>query len=133
MKRSLIHSVGLASLLSCLVWAQGQPPTVTASGEVLEGVWSAPQVAVFRGIPYAAAPIGDLRWRPPAPHRPRNGPQAARSFSPVCVQTERLTAWEKSIATVFGTADQVDAQVRTKFGFETCVVGPEPRPTARGR
>jgi para-nitrobenzyl esterase len=27
MKRSLIQSVGLASLLSCLVWAQGQPPT----------------------------------------------------------------------------------------------------------
>ena len=107
-----MHSAGLASLLSCLVWAQGQPPTVTAGGEVLEGVWKAPAAAVFRGIPYAAAPVGDLRWRPPAPHRPRNGPQAAKAFSAVCVQTERLTAWEKSIATVFGTADRVDATPR---------------------
>jgi para-nitrobenzyl esterase len=112
MKRALIHSVGLASLLSCLMGAQGKPPTVTAGAEVLEGFWIGPGAAVFRGIPYAAAPVGDLRWRPPAPHRPRNGPQSAQSFSAVCVQTERLTAWEKSIATVFGTQDQVDATPR---------------------
>jgi para-nitrobenzyl esterase len=111
MKRLLIHSV-LAALLACLAGAQGQPPTVAAGGERLEGLWIGPGAAVFRGVPYAAAPVGDLRWRPPAQHRPRNGPQSARSFGPVCVQTDRLTAWEKSIATAFGTQDKVDATPR---------------------
>lgn len=112
MKRRPIHPVGLAALLSCLVGAQSPPPTVTAGGEALEGLWIGPGAAVFRGIPYAAAPVGDFRWRPPALHRPRRGPQSARSFGPVCVQTERLTAWEKSIAAAFGTEDQVDATPR---------------------
>jgi para-nitrobenzyl esterase len=112
MKRSLIHLVALASLLSCLVRAEGQPPTVNAGGEMLEGLWIEPGAAAFRGIPYAAAPVGDLRWRPPAPHRPRSASQSARSFGPVCVQTERLTAWEKSIAAAFGTQDQLDATPR---------------------
>jgi para-nitrobenzyl esterase len=112
MMRSLIPSIGLAFLLSCLLGAQEQSPTVNAGGEVLEGLSIGPGAAVFRGIPYAAAPVGDLRWRPPAPHRPRPGAQSARSFAPVCVQTERLTAWEKSIAAAFGTQDKVDGTPR---------------------
>lgn len=38
----------------------------TAKGK-LSGALSG-NVAVFRGVPYAAAPIGALRWAPPAPH-----------------------------------------------------------------
>ena len=86
--------------------AGNEPPTVTAGGEVLEGQWLAPGEAVFRGIPFAAAPVADRRWRPPAPHRPRSGRQSAREFAPACVQTERLYDWERSIATAFGNADK---------------------------
>ena len=40
----------------------------------------------YRGIPYAAPPTGDLRWRPPAPVQPWNGTKDAKVFSDICPQ-----------------------------------------------
>jgi len=105
--RSVVPALALASA-HCFsaAAAANEPPIVTAGGETLAGQWLAPGEAVFRGIPYSAAPVGDLRWRPPAPHRPRAGRQSALEFAPACVQTERLYDWERSIATAFGNADK---------------------------
>ena len=36
---------------------------------------------VYLGIPFAAPPVGDLRWRPPAPVQPWNGIREAKAFS----------------------------------------------------
>jgi para-nitrobenzyl esterase len=43
-------------------------------------------VAAFRGVPYAAAPVADLRWRAPQPVPPWRGVRAAREFAPACPQ-----------------------------------------------
>ncbi|WP_405914761.1 carboxylesterase/lipase family protein [Streptomyces sp. NBC_00728] len=43
-------------------------------------------VTVFRGIPYAAPPVGDLRWRPPQPPPRREGVRRAGQFGPMCPQ-----------------------------------------------
>lgn len=43
-------------------------------------------VEVFRGIPYAAPPIGDLRFRPPISPIPWDGIKLADSFGAVCPQ-----------------------------------------------
>ena len=45
-----------------------------------------PEVRVFKGIPYAAPPIGDLRWK--APQAPASWASArdAKAFSPICYQ-----------------------------------------------
>jgi para-nitrobenzyl esterase len=42
--------------------------------------------AVFRGIPFAAPPVGDLRWKAPQPPTPWTLPLAADSFGPACPQ-----------------------------------------------
>ena len=43
-------------------------------------------LAVFKGIPFAAPPIGDLRWRVPQPVAPWHGVRAANTFAPACIQ-----------------------------------------------
>ena len=49
-------------------------------GEVEDGIH------VFRGIPFAAPPVGELRWRPPQPAAPWRTVRDARSFGPSCPQ-----------------------------------------------
>jgi para-nitrobenzyl esterase len=43
-------------------------------------------IRVFRGIPYAAPPVGPLRWRPPRPASSWDGVRAAEDFGPPCPQ-----------------------------------------------
>jgi len=44
------------------------------------------EIRAFRGIPYAAAPIGDLRWRAPRPAPAWQGVRDGSTFGPDCVQ-----------------------------------------------
>jgi para-nitrobenzyl esterase len=59
-------------------------PILTASG-LVEGV-DEDGVSVFRGIPFAAPPVGPLRWRAPAPPAAWAGIRSADQFSPICMQ-----------------------------------------------
>jgi para-nitrobenzyl esterase len=45
---------------------------------------------VFRGIPYAAPPVGELRWRPPRRVRPWSGVRACTSYGPSCPQSGKV-------------------------------------------
>jgi para-nitrobenzyl esterase len=42
------------------------------------------------GIPYAEPPVGQLRWRPPVPHRPWPGVRTAQQFGQGCIQEGRM-------------------------------------------
>lgn len=57
----------------------------TVEGGHLEGV-HADGVTAFKGIPYAAPPVGPLRWRPPAPPAAWDGVRKADRFGPDCMQ-----------------------------------------------
>jgi len=63
-----------------------------------------PGVRLYRGIPYAAPPVGDLRWRPPKPVVPWKGVKAADHFSPACMQppteTTGSSAWHEGLAPI---------------------------------
>jgi para-nitrobenzyl esterase len=43
-------------------------------------------VSVYKGVPFAAPPVGDLRWRPPERAAPWKGTRAADAFAPACTQ-----------------------------------------------
>ena len=60
-------------------------PIVRAAAGALEGRFDG-AVRVFKGIPYAAAPVGALRWRAPEPAPAWSGTRAFTDFGPACVQ-----------------------------------------------
>ena len=74
----------VAAAIALLAPMASAEPIRTASGFV-EGV-EADGVRTFRGIPFAAPPIGALRWRAPAPPEPWAGVRNADQFSPICMQ-----------------------------------------------
>ena len=47
-----------------------------------------PAFTVFRGVPYAAPPVGDLRWREPQPVAPWSGIRDAVEFGPIPMQMQ---------------------------------------------
>ena len=42
---------------------------------------------VYKGVPFAAPPVGDLRWRPPAHVATWTGTRKAEAFAPACMQS----------------------------------------------
>ena len=59
--------------------------TVTLGDGIVQGTVE-DGIAVFRGIPFAAPPVGDLRWKAPQPAKPWNGVLMADEFAPAPVQ-----------------------------------------------
>ena len=51
-------------------------------------------VHVYKGIPFAAPPVGDLRWGPPQPVKPWEGTRACTEFGPWCPQPKPLMGRE---------------------------------------
>jgi para-nitrobenzyl esterase len=64
--------------------ATGSPVVATADG-LVRGTASG-TTRQFLGIPYAAPPVGSLRWQPPAPPTPWKGVRAVTAFAPHCPQ-----------------------------------------------
>ena len=66
------------------------PPAAQVSGGALRGGWES-GVAVFRGIPYAAPPVGANRFAAPQPAKGWDGVRPAVSFGPPPPQAYRLS------------------------------------------
>src|SRR4051812_5691813 len=66
-------------------------PIVNVDGGAARGVAVAVAgVYDFLGLPYAAPPVGDLRWRPPQPPAPWRGIRDASGYAPSCPQKPSL-------------------------------------------
>jgi len=63
------------------------PPTVTLESGVLKGTYfGASNEVAFLGVPYAAPPVGELRWKPPQPVQKWTGIRQATQFGPAAPQ-----------------------------------------------
>jgi para-nitrobenzyl esterase len=69
---------------TCAVTLAQSPKTLTESGTI-SGVREG-GLNVYKGAPFAAPPVGDLRWRAPAPVAPWIGTRKANAFAPACMQ-----------------------------------------------
>lgn len=78
---------GLAGLALAVSAQAGEPPVVEAEAGAVRGIWDE-EIAVFRGIPYAEAPVGELRWKPPMAKAHWEGVRDATEFGPPCFQPE---------------------------------------------
>ena len=76
--------LSVAAVLLVLTVCCSKQPVINIDGGAVQGVSSAVSgVTVFKGIPYAAPPVGDLRWREPQPVIPWEGVKVADTFGPI--------------------------------------------------
>jgi para-nitrobenzyl esterase len=69
--------------------ALAQIQTAAVTGGQVRGVVK-DGVASFKGVPFAAPPIGELRWKPPQPVQPWTGVRSADAFGPAPMQDARF-------------------------------------------
>lgn len=77
--------IGLGVGMSRAVFAEA-PSAMTEQGKVIGKTIHEGKVKAFLGLPYAAAPVGDLRWKAPLPAVRWNGVRDATQFGARCAQ-----------------------------------------------
>ena len=92
-RRAFLAQAGLAVLAlhdpSLYAFAASSPVTVQTPGGALRGE-QAGSVRIFRGVPFAIPPLGDLRFREPIKAKPWAGVRDATSFSAEAMQPDSL-------------------------------------------
>jgi para-nitrobenzyl esterase len=73
----------------------GLPDIISVEGGKISGavLGENKDVKTFKGIPYAKAPVGDLRWKPPQPVESWEGVRQAVKFGCACLQPDIMKAW----------------------------------------
>nr|WP_320160804.1 carboxylesterase/lipase family protein [uncultured Methanoregula sp.] len=80
----IVILTGLLLVAGCSQKAPG-PGTVRTDAGVISGT-TENGISVYRGIPYAAPPTGELRWKPPAAVQPWTGVRNATAYGAICPQ-----------------------------------------------
>ena len=88
-KRTFFLLSAICCLLTVALNVQAQPilKTHVETGDI-EGVIDGP-LAVYKAIPYAAPPVGNLRWKAPQPAQPWEGVRVCNEFGPMPPQPTR--------------------------------------------
>jgi para-nitrobenzyl esterase len=81
-----VWRAALAALAACVQLDSALAAPVMTDAGALQGVRAGP-LTIYKGVPFAAPPVGELRWREPQPVRPWQGVREADAFAPACMQT----------------------------------------------
>jgi para-nitrobenzyl esterase len=101
----------IAALAAALaVSAPAAAQVVKVDGGEVRGSASSGGGYLFRGIPFAAPPLGELRWKPPQPVRPWHGVRAAVGQPASCLQNDY--GWNRADFLI-GNEDCLTLDVRT--------------------
>ena len=103
-------SILIAAFVLCsvpkLAQAQQEKPLVFTFSGLVRGSVSSEGVRQFLGIPYAAPPVGALRWQPPQPPAAWTTTLQATAFGSECLQGSPLTGSEDCLfVNVWAPAD----------------------------
>ena len=86
--KKLNHLFFLLVCICSLSTTHAQQNTIEVEGGKISGLMNNDKtVESFKGIPFAAPPVGDLRWRAPQPVQPWNGVLACTKFSACLLYT----------------------------------------------
>src|SRR5450631_2066351 len=107
--RTIFIAVAVAAISSMSFAAM---PTAKVEQGLVQGTVEN-GLTVYRGIPFAAPPLGDLRWRAPQPAAPWDGVRQADKFAPQCVQSIKpeTTSEDCLYLNVWSPAKSVHAKV----------------------
>jgi para-nitrobenzyl esterase len=118
---SLSMALGLIGLTGCLLAPPDPLIVKTADGKVHGKLINDGKVQAYQGIPYAAPPVGNLRWQAPQPVVSWNSDLDARKYGHRCAQNH-----------VFADMVFQDSATPADSGSEDCltvnVYAPESRP-----
>nr|WP_314466524.1 carboxylesterase family protein [uncultured Novosphingobium sp.] len=78
----------IAAMLLAASAASTPAPVVETDAGTIQGEATPDGRSLFRGIPFAAPPIGDFRWQPPQPVTPWQGVREAVRAAPACMQVD---------------------------------------------
>jgi para-nitrobenzyl esterase len=88
--KKILYGFGVLLLAALAVKASAQiecsDPVNTVAGQVRGMDAETPGACVWRGVPFAAPPVLDLRWSAPRPAPAWSGVREAKEFSPMCMQ-----------------------------------------------
>ena len=85
--KTLSRAALLIAVATVALSAAVKQPVKVTGGMVSGVVGKHPGVVAFKGIPFAAPPVAERRWQPPAPVVPWKGVRKAGAFGASCIQT----------------------------------------------